>query len=110
MGDLDLDLEHERQLLEAEQDKWTALHLPDPQQFFSVDILHLTARLDALTIVLQESGIIDKDQYLAEIFKQIRERLEDMRPKVVAARSEAERARISVSQDRRIIGPNGHPL
>lgn len=108
MGNLDLEVE--RDLLIAEQDKWEALNLPDAKQFFNPDLLHLTARLDALTVLLQDNGTIDKDEYLAEIFKQVRERLEDIRPKIVAARSEAERARIAVSQDRRIIGPNGHPL
>lgn len=104
-----LDLETERSLLEAEQQKWEELQLPAPANFFQVDLLHLTARLDALTVVLQDNNIIDKDEYLAEVLVQIRGRLEDMRPKVVAAREQGEKARIAI-QDKRIIGPNGQLL
>jgi hypothetical protein len=103
----DLDLETEQELLDAEFAKWEQLHLPHPKDIFRVDAFHVTCRLDALTDLLIDKGVIDRDEYMAALMKEMREKMEIMKPELTKAVRDA---KIAPNNGTKLFGPDGRPL
>jgi len=103
----DIDVAEEERLLNEEFAKWEQLHLPHPKDVFQVDAFHVTCRLDALTDFLIEKEIITKDEYMARLMKEIREKMEIMKPELTKA---VRKAQITPNNGTRLFGPDGRPL
>jgi hypothetical protein len=107
MGDIEIDIEQERELLANEFSKWEELKLPHPREVFNVDEFHLTARLDALCDLLVQLELIDATVYEALIIKQLRERMEMMKPDLTKM---IRQAGIAPNNGAKLFGPDGRPL
>ena len=103
----DLELSEEERLLDAEFRKWHELHLPHPKDVYQVDAFHLVCGFDALSDLLIEKEIINKDEYTAFIFKTMREKMEMMKPEITKL---VRQSGIAPNNGTKLFGPDGRPL